>query len=121
MKQILYKATVASALSVLMIFTIVVSALAGTASSSYSNFTCGSYGYRNKAEITTVSPGGAAAATYIGSWPSTTRPTGWFGALARLYTDAGVLKKQEGYNYTGSPCVGYFVYTPFYNVRGSYL
>jgi len=119
MRRISRKAAATFALSVAMILTIVVSALAGTAYSNYSNFTCGDYGYRNRAEVMTDSYG-ARAATYIGSYPEVTRPAGWYGALARLYNDAGTLVKQEGYRYNDSACVGYKVWTGNYTVRGNY-
>lgn len=102
-----------------MIFTIVVPALAGTAYSNYSYFTDGGYGYRNQATVVTDSSG-AKAATYIGSYPSETRPAGWYGALARLYNDAGTLVLQAGYQYNDIAGTGLQLWTAYWTVRDSY-
>lgn len=95
-------------------------AFAGTAYSNYSNFTCGSYSYRNQACVETGSYG-ASASTAIYSVPNgTIRPAGWYGALARLYNDAGTLVLQEGYTYNAGPAPNWAKYTPWYKVRGTY-
>jgi hypothetical protein len=72
------------------------------------------YGYRNRAIIRT-STYGASAETYIGSYPEVTRPAGWYGALARLYNDSGVLVLQDGYTYSSVPCLGIGISTATYS------
>lgn len=119
MRRISRKVIVTFALSVVMMFVIVTSALGGTADSSYHYFTDGSYGYRNMATVMTDSYG-ARAKTFIGAYPEVTRPAGWFGALARLYNDAGTLVKQNGYIYNDSACVAYAVWSGNYTVRDNY-
>ncbi|MDI6816951.1 MAG: hypothetical protein QME41_07160 [Actinomycetota bacterium] len=119
MRRISRKAAATFALSVVMIFTIVVSALAGTALSNYSYFTCGSYGYKNQAEVMTTTYG-AYASTYIHSDPSVTRPAGWYGAKARLYNDSGVLVKWTDFFYSSSAATGFAKMTGAYTVKGNY-
>lgn len=107
-------------LSVVMSLIWVVPALAGTAYSNYSNFTCGSYGYRNRATIQTNSSG-ARAATDIYATPSgATRPAGWYGYNARLYNDAGTLVTQTGYRYSEGTYTGFGGWTGYRTVRDNY-
>ncbi len=119
MRRISRKLVVTFALSVVMLFVIVVSALAGTANSSYYYFTDGSYGYRNQASVITNSSG-AIAYTEISANPLENRPAGWMGALARLYNEAGTLVKQNGYIYTSVASASTDVGSGFYTVRGNY-
>ena len=119
MRRISRKAATTCAFSMVMIFTIVVSALAGTAYSNYSEFTCGSYGYRNRATVITDASG-AKAATHVYAYPSATRAAGWYGYLARLYNDANTLVKQDGYHYNSVSCTGFWGETGYYTVRGNY-
>jgi len=94
-------------------------AFAGTAYSSWSYFTCGSYGYKNQATVTTDAYD-ARASTWLWSNPIAIRPAGWYGALARLYNDSGVLVKQAGYYYSSSEGNGVGIKTAGYTVHGSY-
>ncbi|MDY0340846.1 MAG: hypothetical protein RBS17_06510 [Coriobacteriia bacterium] len=119
MKQRLRRIVTTGVLAVFMLFTLVLPAFAGTAYSNYSYFTDGGYGYRNQASVMTDT-WGAIALTYIGSYPEVTRPAGWYGALARLYNDSGVLVAQRGYVYSGSACVGMKIPTYNYTVHDSY-
>ena len=119
MRRILCMATTTLVLTAGMLTGIVVPAFAGTAYSSYSYFTDGGYGYRNRAIVTTNTYG-AVARTLIGSYPVVTRPAGWYGALARLYNDSGTLVKSNGYIYSSSACVETEIWTSPYTVRDSY-
>lgn len=119
MRGISRKAAATFALSAVMIFTIVVSALAGTAWSNYSYFTCGSYGYKNRAIVGTDS-GGAYAGTFIYSDPSVNRPAGWYGAKARLYNDSDTLVKWTDFFYSSASDYYYSMATGNYTVRGNY-
>lgn len=119
MRRISHKAATTFALSVVMIFTIVVSALAGTAYSNYSNFTCGDYGYRNRASVITDSSG-ANAYTLIEAVPAVDRPAGWLGAKARLYNDKNELVKWTDFHYSSIPSWGFGVYSGYHTVRGNY-
>jgi hypothetical protein len=113
MRRISRRSAAILALSVLMVFAWVVPALAGTAYSNYSNFTCGSYGYRNRATVTTSSSG-ASAGTYVERYPSASSPAGWLGCLARLYNSSGTLVKQSGYSYNDAPTTGFGLYMANY-------
>lgn len=114
MKRVLCRTMATGILAVSMLFSLAVPAFAGTAYSNYSYFTDGGYGYRNRAIIRT-STYGASAETYIGSYPEVTRPAGWYGALARLYNDSGVLVLQDGYTYSSVPCLGIGISTATYS------
>lgn len=79
----------------------------------------GAYGYRNRATVVTDTSG-AKASTYIGAYPSATRPAGWYGALGRLYNDAGTLVLDSGYVYNAIPGTGLQNWTAYWTVRDTY-
>lgn len=119
MRRALCKAVATSALAAVVSLTWVIPALAGTAYSSYSSFTCGSYGYRNRATVET-NASGARANTYVGAYPTATRASGWFGVLSRLYNDAGTCVSQDGYRYNDISCQGFSNWTGYRTVRDNY-
>jgi len=107
------------ALSAVLVLAGAIPVLAGTASGNVSYFTCGRYGYRNWATVATSSSG-ATAGTVIGSYPSVTRPTGWYGAQGRLYNSNGDLVKWTDMVYSGSAANGMAMWTAAYPVHGNY-
>lgn len=107
------------ALSVAITIAGAMPAFAGLATGNFSTFTCGSYGYRNRASVQTASYG-AIAGTTIGSYASVSRPTGWYGVKARLYNSSDVIRAQTDTVYSGSACWGMSVWTSAYAVRGNY-
>jgi hypothetical protein len=118
MRRFARSAALSAALSVVMLVGWVVPAYAGTATSNYSYFTCGSYPYRNQAWIET-NASGARAGTYLTSAP-TVHPAGWFGVSERLYNDSGSLMRSRDYVYTSSSSAGILMYTGYTTIHDSY-
>ncbi|PLX13904.1 MAG: hypothetical protein C0594_00690 [Marinilabiliales bacterium] len=94
-------------------------AFAGIASSPYKNYgPYSGYYYKNQASITTSDSFGASAGTSVEC--STNVPTGYMGAIARLYTSSGVQVNNSGWTYNDSPVAAIILGGPWYKTRGTY-
>ncbi|MDP2400824.1 MAG: hypothetical protein Q8M66_02495 [Actinomycetota bacterium] len=80
-------------------------AFAGIAYSSYGYYTVYGIGYRNRASVYTYSDRGFAA-TDVFTYPAQNVPSGYMGALARLYNSSGTLVRQSTWRYNSGSASG---------------
>lgn len=92
---------------------------AAEAFSSYSYYTVNSYSYKARASINTD---GSKAWSYTDLYTSDSSdaPSGYMGAQARVYNDAGTLKKSSDYVYTSSATDYISVGTTYTVTGGTY-